>query len=194
MAHKHSVYDSDPHFSINPITRAIKNESTAKITIVQYDHNSERFTFEVPRCIEGHDMSLCNRIEVHYLNIEASTKNQNAGVYKVDDMQISPEDENVIILSWLISQNATQLVGSLNFLLRFACLDDNGQIEYSWNTAPYTAVAVSSGIYNSEVIVEQYTDVLEQWRSDILGQINAEMEHFVDAVIEALPKWTGGSY
>ena len=44
MAHKHSVYDTDTHFSINQITQAIKNESSSKTTLIQYDHNSERFT------------------------------------------------------------------------------------------------------------------------------------------------------
>ena len=65
MGHKHSVYDSDAHFSINPITKVIKNESSKKTTLVQGDHNSERFSFDIPRFIEGHDMMNCNLVEVH---------------------------------------------------------------------------------------------------------------------------------
>ena len=68
MGHKHSVYDSDAHFSINPITKVIKNESSKKTTLVQGDHNSERFSFDIPRHIEGHDMMQCNLVEVHYDN------------------------------------------------------------------------------------------------------------------------------
>lgn len=166
MAHRHSVYDSDSHFAIDPITRTITNKSSRKTTLIQYDHNSERFTFEIPRYVEGHDMSTCNAVEIHYLNIEANTRLQNEGAYTVDDMQISPEDEEVVICSWLISQNATRYIGSLNFIVRFACLTD-GVIDYAWNTAVYSGIAVSSGIYNSEIIVEQYEDVLEKWKAEL---------------------------
>ena len=108
MAHKHSIYDTDPHFSIDPATRAITNLSEKKTKIIQYDHNSERFTFEMPRLIDGHDMSLCDKIEIHFINISANKNQQNADVYLCDDVQLSHDDENVVIFSWLISQNATQ--------------------------------------------------------------------------------------
>lgn len=35
MAHKHSIYDTDPHFKIDPATRAIQNES-GKVKLMQY--------------------------------------------------------------------------------------------------------------------------------------------------------------
>lgn len=47
MAHKQSIYDTDPRFVIDLITRAITTES-AKVKLMQYDHNSERLTFEIP--------------------------------------------------------------------------------------------------------------------------------------------------
>ena len=167
MALKHSVYDSDTHFSINPISRAIKNESTTKTGLIQYDHNSERFTFEMPKIIEGHDMSQCDIVEIHYINIDGKTEITSSGVYPVDDMQIDTTDSNIVIFSWLISQNATKYVGHLNFLVRFACTDDEGNILYVWNTAVHTGIAVSNGIYNSEFVLEQYVDVLEKWRLSV---------------------------
>ena len=165
MAHKHSVYDTDSHFVINPMTRVIKDASSIKTTIIQHDHNSERFTFEIPRYVEGHDMSICDVVEVHYSNIGTGTARKE-GVYTVTDMQLSPDDENVVIMSWLISHNATQLVGSLNFLLRFACTS-NGEVEYVWNTAIFSGISVSSGIYNSDVVVEDYADVLKSWENQL---------------------------
>lgn len=175
MALRHGVYDSDTHFSINPTTRVLKNEGSTKNTLIQYDHNSERVTFEIPRTIEGHDMSLCNRVEVHYNNIDAQTKVQSHGVYTVDDMQISPEDENVVILSWLISHNATRYVGSLNFLIRLSCVEDDGTISYAWNTAVYSGISVSTGIYNSKVVLEEYADVLEEWDAKLEDTIYGVM-------------------
>lgn len=99
MAHKHSVYDVDTHFTIDPITRQITNAGSAKSILMQSDHNSERFTFEIPRFVDGHDMSLCNQVEVHYNNIDYKTRQENRGLYDVDDLQISPHAEDVVICS-----------------------------------------------------------------------------------------------
>lgn len=151
MNHSHYLYDSDPHFKIDPISRKITNESSNKTTIIQHDHNSERFTFEVPRYIEGHDLSLCNVVEIHYVNIESNTKIIKAGVYSVDDLRIKEGDDDTVVCSWLVSNNATQLVGQLQFLVRFSCVSDTtGTVEYVWNTAVYNSINISNGIYNSE--------------------------------------------
>lgn len=168
MAHLHSIYDTDPHFSIDPVTRAIKNESTRKTALVQGDHNSERFTFEVPRFVEGHDMSLSTRIEVHFINFAADKSGQSENVYIVDDMQISPnsEDESIVIFSWLLSTNATTYNGTLAFAIRFVCLTDE-KIDYAWHTAPYKGISISEGINNGEKVIEDNSDILAAWERDI---------------------------
>lgn len=164
MAHKHSVYDTDYHFPIDPVTRTIKN-LCGKVTLIQYDHNSERITFEIPRYIDGHDMSLCNQSEVHYNNI--SNGKTNPGVYPISDLQVDPTDENVVICSWLISHNATQLIGRLAFVVRFACVSEDAVVEYAWNTVPYSEIKVANSIYNSDLISDEFTDqmidVLAEW-------------------------------
>lgn len=172
MAHKHSVYDTDNHFQIDGVTRAVKNASQTKTMLVQHDHNSERFTFELPRYIDGHDMSACNVVQVHYINIDSKTAKTeepltNSGVYEVDDLQISPAGDDVVICSWLISGNATQYVGNLPFVVRFACTSDDGTIDYAWNTAKHSNVFVTEGIYNGDVIAEEYADILAQWEARI---------------------------
>lgn len=166
MAKRHGVYDTDSHFIIDPITRELTNENSPKTTLIQHDHNSERFSFELPKMIEGHDMMKCNRVQVHYINIDLQTKERSTGIYDVDDLQISPKDSNVAVCSWLISGNATKFRGALHFLLRFACVD-SAVVEYAWNTAPHTAISVSEGIYNSEEVVARVEDILEQWRTEI---------------------------
>ena len=164
MSHIHEVNDSDNKFIVDGISRVIKNTSTSKTTVMQFDHNSEVFTFEIPRYIEGHDMMECNRVEVHYLNIDTSTKEENEGIYLVDDLKVSENDENKLTCSWIISQNATMLVGSLNFLLRFICLTDD-VIDYVWNTSICSGIYVSKGIYNSEIVAEQYLDTVKAWEN-----------------------------
>ena len=165
MAHIHSLYDTDLRFAIDPVTRTITNKS-GKVLIVQHDHNSERFTFEIPRYVDGHDMSLCNNVEIHYVNGNGNQKSQ--GLYPVDDLQIDKNDDTYVICSWLISNNATKYVGPLSFLVRFECVTD-GTIDYAWSTSVHTGVTITQGIYNTDYIAETYVDVLEQWRAELSG-------------------------
>lgn len=167
MALKHAVTDTDNNFSINAVTRAIRNESVNKTLLIQYDHNSERFSFEIPKEVEGHEMDKCDKIEVHYVNIDAKTQQQSRGVYTVEDARVSEQDGSMLVFSWLIPQTATKYVGSLNFLVRFTCIGDAGELLYVWNTAIFSGIMVSSGIYNSEFVLEEYLDVLEKWKADI---------------------------
>ena len=174
MAHIHPVYDTDKHFSINPVTRAVKNESKQKITLIQGDHNSERFTFDIPRYIEGHDMSLCNKVEVHFMNISSDKKEKRSDVYTVDDLQISPEDDSVVVCSWLISQSATRLAGSLNFLLNYSCTEGT-RLDYAWHSDVNKDVSVSDGINAGETLETEYVDIIEQWQASVVQQITDDV-------------------
>lgn len=158
----HPIVDADERFTIDPVTRKIDNIS-GKTTLIQYDHNSERYGFTIPRYVEGHDMSLSTRVEVHYNNVASSGGGVNHGMYEVEDMQVNPENEEEVIFTWLVSNNATQLVGSLNFVVRFSCFDGD-DIVYAWHTGIYNAIVIAPGIYNSDIIVEEYPDVLAQWK------------------------------
>lgn len=167
MGHIHSVTDSDTHFIIDPITRQLKNETCKKLTLMQGDHNSERFTFELPRTIEGHDMSTCNKVEVHYININAETKQRSEGVYEVEDFGVNANDESICVCSWLVSGEATKYSGFLNFVVRFVCEND-GTVDYVWNTAIYSGITISDGVYNGNAVVTQYADILAQWWKKLL--------------------------
>lgn len=180
MAHIHSVYDTDLHFSVNPKTRAVLVEGNAKLVLIQGDHNSERCTFELPRMIDGHDMLQCNVVQVHYNNVDAISKASSRDVYEVDDLQVSPEDDNVVICSWLISSNATKYAGPLGFVLRFVCSSD-GKVDYAWHTAVCSAISVSTGMDNTGIVVEEYSDVLERWREELETLKNNVNQETMDA-------------
>lgn len=162
MAHAHIVSDSDNHFIIDPISRQISNNSR-KTILIKTDHNSEQFTFELPRYVEGHDMSLSNKVEVHFLNINSKTRQTNPGIYNVVDFDVDAEDNTKVIGTWLVSREATKYPGSLNFVIRFSCLDDDNVEYYSWNTAIYTGITIADTIENTETIVEDYVDIFRQW-------------------------------
>lgn len=166
MAHAHIVSDSDNHFVIDPISRQLSSNSK-KTILMKTDHNSEQFTFELPRTVEGHDMSTCNKVEVHYININSKTRQQSAGIYNVVDFGIDAEDDTKVLGTWLVSREATKYAGSLNFVLRFACVSADEVEEYSWNTAIYAGITIADGICNTETVVEDYVDILRQWLDTI---------------------------
>jgi len=163
MSHKDFIIDSDAHFIIDPITREITNQSD-KTVLMQYDHNSERLTFEVDNIVEGHEMSECNRVEIHYINIASDKRSRVNSFYTVDDLKL---ENGKLTFSWLVSRNVTQLAGAVSFVVRFICMD--GDIEvYSWSTAKSDILKVVEGIDNSGVIDEDYSDIIAQWYNIIV--------------------------
>lgn len=164
MSHEHLIIDDDARFQLNEDTKALIDSEPSKKTIVQYDHNSERYTFELPRYIEGHDMSLCNVVELHFINIDKSTKEKHDGFFPITDLHVSVENEAKVICSCTIDKIATQLVGPLHFSLRFACENPDGSVEYEYNTRKYTRISVAEGMGNREAIdllraqIEEYID------------------------------------
>ena len=169
MSHtKNLVLDRDPHFRVDPNTRKIEYMSSDSLVLIQGDHNSERVTFAVPRYVEGHDMSECNTIQVHYINMSSANKaTKSSGIYEVDDVQIDPNDEYTVLFTWLLSQGTTLHVGSLNFVLRFACTEGSSVL-YSWNTAVYSQINILETIDNINNMPTAYTDVLENWYAELM--------------------------
>lgn len=194
MAHKHSIHDTDKHFIVDPASRSIISQSN-KVKLIQYDHNSERFTFQVPRYIEGHDMSLCNAIDINYINLSSDRMYQSSGPYRVTDMQISPDGDDVIIFSWLISRNVTMYAGSLNFAISFECATDS-VVDYAWHTDVYSEIGIYESVRNdgSEVVMP-YNDVLIQWAERLFGEGDSAVQRIKEAEAAALKaiKEAGGS-
>ena len=176
----YNIIDNEPVFEINDTTRVISCAAASEIAIIQFDHNSERFTFRLNKFVEGHDVTKCNKVEVHYKNIDALTREETSGIYTVDDLQPDPEDETKVSCTWLISQNATGKVGKLNFLLRFSSVTDDGTIEYAWNTAMFTGIVISPGMYNSEEFENEYYDVVEKMKNEIFGDLEAALDEIIE--------------
>lgn len=181
MAHIHEVIDTDVHYKIDGITRAITNIDETKRTLAQNDHNSERLTFEIPRYIDGHDLTTCNRVEIHYINIDSTGKESNPGVYEVKDLGVLSDDENSVIFTWLITREVTKFAGTVNFIISFQCVNE-AIIEYTWNTVIFKSLFVADGICNSQIIVEENADILEQWYKDFMDLIDRPRDILVTGV------------
>lgn len=186
MTHTHNIVDASNHFVIDPSLRSITS-SNPEIVLVQGDHNSERYTFEMSRMIEGHDMLLCNRIEVHYDNISKNKKELSEGVYIVDDANV---EGNNIIFSWLVSGNATRLAGTMQFGINFRCVDENDEVTYSWGTDTFKSVRVIANNQNTDVVVAGFPDVLEQWKKEVVNDLDVVVsdEQVSAAVFDYLNK------
>ena len=198
MPHLHPVVDDDQRFVIDPTTRNVTNKAGSRTTIIQFDHNSEELVFEFPKIIEGHDMTLCDVIQVHFSNIgtgtSVSTRAVNDGVYEMTDLAESPEDSNILTCSWLVSQAATQNYGTIEFSLKFICYDneDTGTPGYIWNTDICTSIDVKRSINNSDDILENYPDLyyqLEKRVSDLekTGVSEADIRAAIEAYMAENP-------
>lgn len=208
MAHLHDVIDDDLHFKIDPDTRKISRTSENPIVIVQNDHNSERCSFEIPREIDGHDMTLCNNVRIHFLNADvANPTNMSKGVYEATDLDVLDIDPNTLLFTWLIHRNSTIHAGPLNFAISFQCTSEKIEadgsksiiVEYEWNTLPDTEdISVSGGMDNSEVIAgEDYYDVVDTWlatitnlgettKADVAAHITAETNSAINEAKQSI--------
>lgn len=196
--HDHPVPDTDTYFIIDPITRKIENTNRKKNVIMQYDHNSERFTFELPRYIDGHDMLDCDSVTVNVDNIEvvesadgeeAVEPRVNSDAPDMTDLCIHPTDPEKVIASWLISRNSTQLAGILSFHIEFKCADVNGNVVYEWSTDTFDEIIVKARKKNGEAAVIPHIDTLEQWRARIFGAGDSVMANIAaegDAQVAAV--------
>lgn len=165
MAHLHEVRDMDTHFIIDPLNNmAITNANEAKNTLQLGDHDSEVYTFELPRFIEGHDMTLCNMVEVHFINAGSDKVHNSNGVFVVEDMEIADDGNETLLFTWTVSGDGTKYAGSLNFRIKFACIE-NGKYTYKKWSATYKGIIVADGFDNGAFIETEYADVLSDWES-----------------------------
>lgn len=188
MAHSHAVVDTDPHFEIDPDTRTLRYMSPEKLTLIRNDHNSERVTFDMPKEIDGHDMTKCNQVQVHFINIDANDNSRRrSGVYDITDLHVVEDSPDTISCSWLISRDATSLVGTMHFVLRFACMEGS-RVTYAWHTSVYTGINVAQTIDNAETIVSEYIDVLQEWYYELISAGTTGANVVAEATDKALAK------
>ena len=168
MAHEDKIKDTDAFFVVDAITRQIINKTPMKIVLVQGDHNSERFTFSMPRYIEGHDMAESAAANLHFINPSKNVK----GMYKMKDLRVDPDDSEKVLCSWVISGNATKESGQLFFFVEFVCYEGN-KLVYRWKTVQHKGISVGESFDNAEEIAEMYADVLQQWHDEVFNAIEA---------------------
>ena len=173
-------------FTINPEDRSIihvvwdKAEQefveAEKHTLMQYETNSTKMVFDIPRYINGHDMRECNIVQIHYRNSGATTNEKRRDIYNVTDLEVYPnttdyDGEEVLRFSWDISNNATQYAGNIEFVVHFICTDAGanadpkdpstyGVILYNWSTAICEVLQVMKGMNNNDLLTDETPDYI----------------------------------
>ena len=175
--HNSQILDWDPCFKIDPISRAITTDAK-KLSIMQYDHNSERFTFAMGRKVEGHDMTACI-VRIHYTNI-GNSRSTSSNIYPVTDITpctfneetgeyTTDENGNMVCFTWLVPGLATRYAGTLNFIVEFTCKDTDknsdtyDQVIYRWNTNIFKSIYINTSLNHDDEVAVLYSDLLEEW-------------------------------
>lgn len=159
LTHSHAVIDDDRHFLIDPDTKQI-TPAQSDVKIAQHSKNSERLTFEIPSVtVEGHDMTKCNQVAIHFRNVDARTGQESIGIYMVPADDIVTDGANEVTVSWLVDDDATVYAGGLVFSIHFICTE-NGAVVYDFPTLTYTGLTVGETVWNSEVIARKYPDII----------------------------------
>ena len=175
MACLHEMRDMDSHYIISPENNmAITNANSVKNSLNLGDHDSEIFTFEVPKHIDGHDMSLCNVVRVHYINTSTDKTEVSKDAYRIKDMQEAEDDVEKLLFTWKISGNATNYAGNLAFRIEFTCVDENNVVLYKKWTKVFKDVHIDDGFDNAPTIVEEFSDILEEWKNELESLQTAE--------------------
>lgn len=168
--HLHEVKDKDTHYIIEPTTMAITNANHVKNKLMQGDHNSEVFTFELPKEIEGHDMSLCDKVELHFINHKADKTEKSADVYVIRDMHVDETETDKLVFTATLDGKATKYAGSLWIRILFACTSEGVYTYKKW-TDIFKDIAVGEGFENTEGIIEENSDLLVQWKAELEEKI-----------------------
>ena len=124
---------------------------------VESDNDVLRLSFRMPRYIGSIDLSQFS-IRINYLNAQAE-----GDVYVVNDVAV---DSNYISFSWLVGPAATRYKGDVKFNVCLVKFTDDGYVDKEYNTTIAT-LKVLEGLETDESLIEQYSDLLEQWKREI---------------------------
>lgn len=172
------------HIVINQ-DRSVAVPSLIKKSIVQRDHNIERLTFDCPRYWYGKDISTLN-IYVNYISVSQKAKGDDPGSSLCENVVIDENDQDMMHFDWVITNNVSQDVGGLLFLVCAKSVDSDGNEDVHWNSHLCKDLEVQEGLEASDSIVKKYPDVIEQIFQRLDNVDGASPEQIAAAVEEYL--------
>lgn len=194
MAHDHIVLDDDKRYVIDPVTRLVTNKAGSRTKLIQYDHNSEEITFEIPKVIENHDMAKVDKITVYFENVGTGTSVSNRmtapGSYEIpmDKVIEDPDNTENLLFTWLVSRDATQYYGTVKFALTFQCNGGEKLPDYQWGTEIIENIDIKPGMNSNASMPEHYPDAFTK----ILQEV-ATFQETVNQLSKEVATWAPGS-
>jgi hypothetical protein len=149
-----------------------------RVTNLGVEHDDEVLflNFKMPRYLDDTDLSKFS-IRINYINA-----NGDSDAYTVNEDK-KVVGENFIKFSWLVGPTATAYKGTTKFnvcMKTMKTVDDQQVIDKEYNTT-VASLPVLEGLEVDESIVTQYSDLIEQWREDIFGETDSEIQKIRDA-------------
>lgn len=183
--------DITTRLSINPITRTIspKYRTSKGVYVAKGDHNSVLIVFEVPKIVDGHDMSS-DIIHIHYANMDEEDKTKySKGVSEVAEAYKYEEEETgMLVFGWLIPNTATRYAGVVSIGVTFERYENDGEEVhevFSWSTAPYGKTIVWDSMDNDAEAVDRDFDYLVKTCNAIVEEaIKREIDEEVQKALE----------
>lgn len=126
---------------------------------VEYDDDVMHLDFKMPRYLGDTDLSKFS-IRVNYLNAQGEPD-----VYSVKNPTITSDH---IAFTWLVGPTAVAYKGDTKFNVCLKLLDNEGYIDKEYNTTIAT-LPVLEGLETEESVVSRYSDILEQWKTELFG-------------------------
>ena len=127
---------------------------------VESDNDILRLKFKMSRYIGDVDLSAFS-IRINYVNAQGESD-----VYTVSDATTTADH---ISFSWLVGPTATRYKGETRFNVCLVMLTSDGEyVDREFNTTVAT-MKVLEGLEVDESLVEEYSDLIEQWRRELFG-------------------------
>ena len=176
---------------IDPVTRTIspKYRNAKSVYVAKGDHNSVVIAFEMPRYVDGNDMSN-STIQIHFVNIDKKTKAKSMGISDAVGIKTETDDitgDEIVVFGWRIPNTATRHAGVVSVGVtfeRYENVDGETEESYSWSTAPFGKTFVHESMdFGSEVAEKEFNQLVSTCNAIIEEAIKRE---FTDEIKNAV--------
>lgn len=165
----------DDILTVDLESRKIIIPDTVQNLGVESDDNVRILHFRLPRHYCTVDLSKF-AIRINYENAKGA-----GDLYEVTDSVV---EDDLIKFDWVVGRYAVTYEGNVIFNV---CLRDvsDGKVIREFNTTIAT-LPVLRGLETGEAIIQEYVDILEQWRNDLFGTGNTVEQKIRDTGEEVI--------
>lgn len=154
--------------------RVIKVPEDLREIAVQFDHNVETVTFDCPRYWDNNDMSAMT-VYVNYMRADGET-----GSCMCTNITPDQTDDKLMHFDWTIKRHATEVIGSLKFLVCIKKEGSDGTYLNHWNSKLNDELSIAEGLEVDgindrppEDIIAQLIELIESKLDKNQGENNA---------------------